>query len=88
MWSSFLDKEFSVKTWTIGVDTQWRPMKKMRVLEYLCCEEIWRKLGLFSQEKQRLQGDFLMAFQYMKGSCNKEGDLLSRSIVMGQGATV
>lgn len=53
------------------MDTQWRSMEKMRGLEHLYCEEILRKLRMFSLEKRRLQGDFVMAFQYTKGPCKE-----------------
>ena len=56
---------------------QKRATKMIQGMEHLSPEDRLRELRLFSLEKRMLQGDTLVAFQYLKGGCKKEGGRLT-----------
>ncbi|KAK4830841.1 hypothetical protein QYF61_013770 [Mycteria americana] len=51
-------------------------MEMIMRLEHFSHEERLRELGLFSLEKSRLQGGLIVAFQYLKEVCKKDGESL------------
>ena len=53
---------------------QRRTVRMLRGLKHLSYEERLRELDLFTLEKRRLWGDFIVTLQYLKGAYKRERD--------------
>ena len=49
-------------------------------MKHLPCKDRLKEMELFSLEKRRLQGDLILACQYLKGGNKKEQDRLFSSV--------
>jgi len=74
-------KESCIQLWSpehkdmdLSERIQKRATKMVRRMEHLSYEDRLREMGLFSLEKRSLWGDFIAAFQYLKGAYRKVGD--------------
>ena len=64
---------------------QMRGTKMIQEVEHLPFEDRLRELRLFSLQKRRIQGDLIVAFQFLKGDIRKkERDSSAGSVVIGQ----
>ena len=59
---------------------QKKATKMFRGKEHLPFKDRLRELRLFSLQKRRLQGDLIVAFQYLKRACKKEGNRLFSTV--------
>ena len=57
-----------------------RATEVIQGMEHLPYRDRLRELGLFSLEKRRVWGVLRVAFQYLKGEYEKEGNRLSRRV--------
>lgn len=61
---------------------QRRVTKMVRGMQHLSNKDKLRKLGWFNLEKKSLQGDHIVAFQYLKGTYKNEGETLYIGVVI------
>ncbi|PKU48616.1 hypothetical protein llap_1068 [Limosa lapponica baueri] len=70
LWSPQHKKEMDLLEWI-----QRRAMKMIRDLEHISYKDRLRQLRFFSLEKRRLQGDLIVAFQYLKGHYRRDREV-------------
>ncbi|PKU44706.1 hypothetical protein llap_4980 [Limosa lapponica baueri] len=74
--------EYCVKLWSpqhrrdmdLLEQVQERATKMIRRLKHLSYEDRLREFSLFILEKRRLQGDLIIAFQYLEGAYRRDGE--------------
>ena len=56
--------------------------KQWEKWQHLSYEEQLRELVLIRLEKERLEGDLIAAFQYLKGACKQEGNNFLHGLIV------